>query len=272
MLTYDSLERAASLVWTAHRAPLLAGVAALALSLLAAAVRRPGWAAAAGPLGVAVGWAALAGVTNAPGAVLAPRALTEHLLLPGALALAAAVALPFARGRWATTGWMLLGAVIGWWLAGSPAGRAEFWRVAAATALLAWVMAGTAGRDPATAAAAALALWAALLAVGVPTVWLGAAGVVAAAALGGVVARASPPTPALAMLVATAMAAVSLGAGRLVRGQIGAVEVACLAAAAAPWLVRPLAGRVPRAAWLAPFAAAVVAAGAAWAVVRFTPV
>ena len=74
-----------------------------------------------------------------------------------------------------------------------------------------------------------------------------------------------------AINIATAMAAASLGGGRLVRGRIGAVDVACLAAAVAPWLVRPLAVRIPRAAWLAPPAAAATAAGVAWAVVRFAP-
>ena len=272
MLTYDSLERAASLAWAAHRAPLLASALALAVALLATALRRPALAAAAGPVGVAVGWAALAAVGGAPRLALSPRTLPERLLLPAALALVAVAVLPLARGRWATAGWMLLGALIGWWLAGTPAARVEFWRVGAACTLLAWALAASAGRDAGPAAAAALTLWGALLLVGAPAMSLGAASVVAAAALGSLVARPWPPAPALAVLAAAAAAAASLGGGRLVRGQVAAVDVACLAAAVAPWLVRPIGGLVPRAAWLAPFAAAAAATGAAWAIARVAPI
>lgn len=270
MLTYASLTQAASLAWAAYHAPMLAGAAALLLVLLTRASGRSVLAAVAGPLAVAVGWAAVL-LPAGWRIVLQPRTVAEHLALPALAAVTVAVLLPYARGRWAAVLPVLLAVGGGWWLAGSPAGRPEFWRVWAFAAVLAWGLARMVGPDAAKAASAALALWGGLFVVGAPIVWQAIASVLAAAAAVLLAGRPPPPVAALAILVATAAAAASLGAGRLVRGQLGAVDAACIAALAAPLLVPMLVRRMGRAGWLAPFLAACAVAVVAWAAARIVP-
>lgn len=263
MLTYASLTQTASLAWAAYHAPMLAGAVALLLVLLARASGRLTLAAAAGPLAVAVGWAAVL-LPAGWRAVLQPRTAAEHLALPALAAVTAAMLLPYMRGRWGAVLPVLLAVVTGWWLAGSPAVRPEFWRVWAVAAVLAWGLARLVGADAARIAAAALALWGALLAVGAPPAWQAISSVVAAVGLAVLAGRPPPPVAPFAVLVAAAAVAASLGAGRLVRGQVGAVDAACAAALAAPLLSPVLARRMGRAGWLAPVLSAAVAAVAAW--------
>lgn len=270
MLTYASLTQTASLAWAAHHAPMIAGAVALLLVLAARGTGRSRLAVVAGPLAVAVGWAAVL-LPAGWRIVLQPRSVAEHLMLPAIAAVTVAALLPYARGRWVAVLTVLLGVGAGWWLAGSPAGRAEFWRIWVSTAVLAWALARLVGTDAAKAAAAAFALWAGLLAVGAPATWQAIASVPAVAAAALLAGRPSPPVAPFAMLVAAAAGAASLGAGRLVRGQLGAVDAACAAALAAPLLVPVLARRMGRAGWLAPVLAAGIAAAVVWAAARIMP-
>ena len=270
MLTYASLTHAASLAWAAHHAPMLAGAVGLLLVLAARASGRSVLAAAAGPSAVAAGWTALL-LTAGWRFVLQPRSMAEHVALPAFSAVVVALLLPYARGRWPAVLTVLLGVGAGWWLAGSPVGRSEFWRVWVAAAALSWGLARLVGTDPAKAAAAAFALWGGLLAVSAPASWQAIGSVLAATAAVLLAGRPSPPVVSFTMLVAVAMVAVSLGAGRLVRGQLGAADAACAAALATPLLVPVLARRMGRAGWLAPILAAGVAAAIAWAAARIVP-
>ena len=251
--------------------PYLPALLALAVALAGAVACRGKralvWAPALGAAGALAGWAALAPVS--PAALLAPRALPEFLLLPAAAALLGGLAAPYLPGplmRWMP---VVVAALSGWWLAGSPAGKAEFWRVWAAVGVLAWLlfrgMAGQASRS----LAAGLALFGGLAAVGAPPVW-SAAALVAAAAAGGLLA-AGPAMPAAVM--AAVVAGADLGAGRLVRFGLNPVDIACIAACGAPVVAHALQARVGKR-WgragpvAAALAAAATAAACAWLATR----
>ncbi len=217
------------------------------------------WAvAASGAAGALAGWMALLPWASAPRAVLAPRAVPEFLLLPAAAAALAGIAASRLRGRAERWAPWALAVLAGWWLARSAPARPEFWRVWFAVVLAAWLLTRAAGTSGANgrALAAALALWGALLLAGVPPVWAAAAAAGAAWLAGG----ALPP-----VLLAALAAAADLGAGRLVQGRVNAVDLACLLAPGAAWLVPWTAARLGRRGRvLAVPAAAALAVGAAW--------
>ena len=250
---------------------LLPAVVASVAGTCGALLARRKWAAWAGlPGAVAalLGWAAMLPPALAWRAALWPRTMPEHLLVP-ALAIAALAAIgPRLRGRLAWWAPVAAAGLAGWWLAGSPAGRPEFWRVWVSAAVLAWVavrvVAGQARRAWTIAAASVGGLWAA----GAPSV-LGIAALVLAAAWTGPAllnARSRLP-PALTVAVLLAMA--DLAVGRLPEGGINGADIACVAALAAPALSGVLErrlGRRFRRLGPAPAmaGAAVLASGAAW--------
>ncbi len=252
--------------WAVYQGPLAALAASLLVVLLGRLTRGRWTPAAAGAL---VGWAALVPASTLLRAVLMPPTLVARLLLPALLAVALGFLLPVLRGRAVRWAPALVLAAAGWWLAGSPAGRGEFWRVWAAVGLGGWLLSRAVRNEPARAMAAALALWAGLVVAGAPPVWIVAALVLVAASvalLGGRLAL--PP-----VLVVVAAAAASLGAGRLVRAGLNGVDAAALATLAAPWMVPVLgvrlSGRLGRAGpVLAVPAAAALAAGVVWCVAR----
>lgn len=169
MPSYEDLIRAASGVWGGmwgawggYKAPALAALAALLVALAAPgsaskAARGsarggipPGGgplASAAGPFGVAVGWAVLLPVLAAPRSVFQPRGLAEYLAMPALAALAGGLALPRLGGRGPVWLGVALAGFTGWWMAGAPAARGEFWRVWAAVAAATGVLALGAGAD-----------------------------------------------------------------------------------------------------------------------------
>ena len=254
-------------VLAGYQAPLLA----LAVAGLGASVAHgkwAGWAGLPGAAGTLAGWVALLPLAGQWRAALSPRGLPDALLLPAlvvAVLCAAGPRMParLARGApWAVT------AFIGWWLATSLASLTEFWRVWAVFALVAWLLArGVAGQVP-RAWAAALAGLAGLALTRSPPP-LGAIGLVLAAAWAPAAVLAVQAKLAPVLLVAAALVSADLAAGRLQRGRLNAVDLACLAALGAPWLVPLLAARTGRYRTLGPALAAIgaaaVAAGAAWA-------
>lgn len=254
--------------WAVYQAPVLAAVvAALAVLLRRATPGR--WDAAA--VGVAVGWALLVPLSALARALFAPRAPVDYLLLPSLVAMAAGLALPVLGARAARWAGVTVPVAVGWWLAGSPAGQREFWRVWAVVALAGVLLSRGVRTDPGRAVAAALALWGGLVAAGAPPVWIAAALVLAAA--GAVLAAGSMALPPV--LVVAAGAAASLGAGRLVRGGLNGVDLAALAALAAPLLAAALQSRAGRrlgraGGVLVPAGAAALLALAVWCAVRIT--
>ena len=249
-----------------YQAPLLALVVA-GLGAAFARGRWAGWAGLPGALGTLAGWAALLPLAGAGWAALLPRGLPDQLLLPALAVAVLCAAGPWLPGRVARWAPWAVTAFAGWWLATSLAGRTEFWRVWAAFALVAWLLVrGIAGQAP-RAWAAALAGVAGLALTRSPPP-LGAIGLVLAAAWApaavlGIQARLAP-----ALLVAAALVSADLAAGRLQRGAMNAVDLACLAALGAPWLVPLLAARMGQRTLgpaMAAVGAAIATAGAAWA-------
>ena len=248
----------------------LPALIALALAAAGAALTRRRWAAWAGLPGAAgtlAGWAALLPPALAWRAALWPRTMPDHLLLPAAAVALAAAAGPRLRGRPARWVPVVAAGFTGWWLAWSPAGRAEFWRVWAAVAAASWLLARLSAGQPSRAWAAALAGWGALAAMGVPAV-LTAPGLVLAAGLAPAALLAQKPGPAPAMLVAAFLAVADLSVGRLPAGGLNGPDLACLAALAAPAAAWALQGRLGRrASRIGPapaMVAAVLCAGSAW--------
>ena len=231
-----------------YQAPLIALAVVLLLGLLGRIPRARWLLPVAGAAGALAGWAALLPAAAVLRAVMAPRALIEVLLLPGVAAVVAILGAAWFRTasggraeRWVAVG---LAALTGWWLAGSAPGRAEFWRVWLAIAAAAWLLArvtekgGSAGGRVSTAA---LALAAGLLVAGAPPIWIAAALVAVAAGLSAwAVGGALPP-----LLVVTVAAAADLGFGRLVRGGLTAIDLACLLPVVAAWVTPWAAGRMP---------------------------
>lgn len=253
------------MLWRAYEAPLLAFAASLAL-VAAGRVRAVPWATgAAAAAGMLLGWAwRLARPFALPAlerSLSASAGTARHLLLIAAVALGAGLLAERGRSRWLTAAAAVF---VGWWMACSPAAGAQFWRAWLAGALLVVLLLDANGRGGAgRLVAVPLALAAGLLAVGAPAPWPDVALVAAGAALPLLAADIATPLP-LAMLGAAMAMAASLGAGRLARGGFGAVDLACLLALAAPWLVAPAAQRLGRAAPAAPVAVAAVAGALAW--------
>lgn len=246
----------------AYEAPLLALALSLAL-VFAGRMRRTAWATGgAAGTGALLGWGLRLGGPRPWSALIAPASTAQHLLLVAAVALGAGLLGARLRGAWPGR-WLAVAVAIlvGWWVARSPAAGAQFWRawVVCAALVAPLLRAGDAGR----LAAAPLALGAGLLAAGASAPWQDIGFVVAAAALPLLAAQGVAPLPVALLGAATATAA-SLGAGRLARGGIGSVDLACALALAAPWLVAPAARRLGRAAPAAPIAVAVVAGALAW--------
>ena len=261
--------------------PLIGFAVALGLAL-AARFMRSGWlAAAAGGAGVVAGWYALGGrlwLTYA-------RPSADHLAFAAAVALVVAVLCALfggrlGRGRGAVLAVLLTALFIGWWLSGAPRTEEallQAWPVglgaAAAVALYARVLAaGT--PDPLRLALGGLAMAAGFHVVMLPAIWVQLALVPALAALA---LFALPIAPALAGLpIAADIAAVAglavIDFGRLPRLRLGAVDVAALAPLLALWLAPRLTGRLGvsgRAASVgASVLAVLLATGAAWLAMR----
>src|SRR5579875_1144539 len=175
------------------RAGLIALLAALAVALLARLLGHRRLGALACGLGLAAAWAWASNLPAWPHSV-ADR-LPEAALIATAPALLGGTKL-FQRARAAA----LVGVALscGWWLAGAPHDVAPLLRDWKPLAVLAgWTAAGMlllAEADAWRTTAAAVALWAALGAVGAPGLWTVLALAPAGAALGAV---AAPPAAGL---------------------------------------------------------------------------
>ncbi len=259
------------MLWRVYEAPLLAVAASFAL-VIAGRMRAVPWATgAAAAAGMLLGWGWRLDrpvALSALGRSLSASAGTaQHLLLIAAAALGAGLLAERGRSRWLA---MAAAVLVGWWMARSPAAGAQFWRAWLAGAALVMLLLGAESRGAngrlggaGRLTAVPFALVAGLLAVGVPAPWPNVALVGAGAVLPLLAAEGAVPLP-LAMLGAAMVMAASLGAGRLARGGFGPVDLACLLALAAPWLVSPAAQRLGRAAPAAPIAVAIVAGALAW--------
>jgi len=247
--------------------PALAATATAGAGAILVRGKWAAWAGLPGAAGALAGWTLLLAPAVAWRAALWPRTMPEHLLVPALAVVLLAAAGPRLRGRLARWAPVAAAGVIGWWLAGSPAGRAEFWRVWAIFGAMAWLLVRITAGQPARAWAAALAGWGGLTATGAPPV-LTAAGLVLAAAcapaaLLGVKSRYASP-----LLAAAFLAMADLAVGRLPQGGLNGADLACLAALGAPalaWALEERLGRRLRRFGPAPAVlAAVLSAGAAW--------
>ena len=254
------------MLWRAYEAPLLGFAASLVL-VLAGRTRAAPWATGvAAAAGMLFGWAwrldrpfRLAAFGHS---LSASAGTAQHLVLVAAAALGAGLLAGRGRGRWLAAAAAVL---VGWWMARGPAAGAQFWRAWLAGSLLMVLLLAATGRagDAKRLAAVPLALATGLLAVRAPVPWPDVALVGAGAVLPLLATEGAAPLP-LAM-VGTAMAmGADLSAGRLARGGFGAVDLACLLALAAPWLVAATARRLGRAERAAPVVVAVVAGAVAW--------
>jgi len=260
MLAYRDLEHGFHLALSAEWRPALVGfVVTLAAALGGRLLRIDLLALAACGLGVAAGWA----VPTHP--LAAAPSLPDRLPEMALLALLFACvdeARSHLRGRYA----MLLGLALvgGWWLGGAAHSQAGLLHAWVSIAILAgWIAAAAllfAEADAWCVAAAALALWAALQAVGAPAIWPLLALVPAAAALGTFAGRAQERAllPASVGIGAVAGGAVAL-AGVLRHGRIGPIELAALAPFIVAWWSARLLPRLRRLGSAAPPAASVLA-------------
>ena len=242
-------------------APLAVAVVAVIAGRLATR-RRPEWRPVAAAAALVVGWAVLAG---GPRAWWAPRLVVDHLAGAAlALVLGAAMAVRL-RGRAQAWAALIAAGAAAWWIAGAPAARPEFWRCWFAVMVLGWVVRrfGFDAGAPALALGSTLAFG--LFAAGAPLGDVVVAVVVCGVVLVGWRERRAVP----AMALAVAVAAAELGAGRLVRGGIGMVELVCVAAIAAAalrgWAGGVLQRRLGRSTEVvAPVALALAGAAFAW--------
>lgn len=242
----------------AYQAPLLAFVLSLAL-VLAGRFRRAAWVpGAAAGAGALLGWALRLAGMRPWQALFRPAAMPQHLLLVAVVVLGAGLATARTRSRWLTAAAAVL---IGWWVARNPATAAQFWRAWLAVVLLVPLLLRVG--DTRRLATVPLALAAGLLAIRVSAPW-GEAGIIAAAAVLPLLAvEGGAPLP-LALLGAAMVAVADLGAGRLPRGGFGPVDLACLLALAAPFVVGWAAKRMGQVAAIAPVAVAALAGVLAW--------
>ena len=250
----------------AHYLPALAAAAVAGAGAVAARRRWAAWAGLPGAAGALAGWALLMPALGWRSAVQ-PRTMPEHLLAPALAIVLLAAAGPRLHGRlarWAPVG---VAALCGWWLARSPAGRMEFWRVWAIFGVAAWLLARVSAGQAARTWAVALAAWGGLAATGAPSA-LTAPGLVLAAALvpSALLGAETGYAPALTALIFLADADLALG--RLPQGGVNGADLVCLAALGAPVLAWALERRPGR--WLrrsGPVVAiisALLSAGAAW--------
>jgi len=250
----------------AYAGPLLAAGLGLLGGLLCRSKALRALLPAVGAGAALVGWAVLVPAPVLWRALLAPRFGPELLLAPAAYGLILLLVAAWWRGRLERWAPIVIAVFAGWWLAGSPGGRGEFWRVWAATGALAWVLAKLVSGQPFRGLAAGAALWGGLALTGAPAGWAAAAAVGAGASAGLLAAGTGAVVPA--GLLAALFAGADLAGGRLVRAGVSAVDLACVAACAAPLLAGVIAPRARRLGPLGPVAAALAAAacaaGAAW--------
>lgn len=250
-------------LWQSFQAPLIGALAALAGVLGGRWLRWPLIAAAAAPLGVALGWLMLARnpvtATAATAAKLLPIGLAGAIICP--------LAARFLPRHGAMICLVLLAFSGGWWLAGAP--RQIAGAVAVGFLLAGLILAlGLGGRflargGPWRVIFAAIGLAGALWVAKAPPIWLLLA---LAPALVSLVLLAAPAAteflllPIAIDLLATALATM-LAAGRLPRLGLNAIDVA----AVAPFIAMLLAPRLRVAPPLAGILTAASAILLAWA-------
>ena len=266
MLTAGFWEHEVRLAWLQERAPIVAAGVALAAWLLGRLLRATWLQAAAAGLGLCAGWALALG-----GLAITPRLPLERLPVLAVAAVALGLMADL-FGRSVGLAGVVLAVASGWWLAGAPRGSAEAGQVLAQMACLALavLLALRLLRAPASpwlAAAAALALWGALVAIGAPVPWSGLALVLLAASLGQVVA--APGAAAVQLPMAAGLAGLTglavLVLGRLGRGGVSRVDLVALAPVLAIWAMPRLVARLPWAGGVvAALASAGLAAGVVW--------
>ena len=243
---------------------LLALVVATGGSIL---FRRRGWAEGfVAPLVAAIGWVAL--VPSGWRWVLAPRIGVEWLFAPAIGFLIAGALGTRVRSRWVPAAGVCFAS---WWLAGSPMGRPEYWRVLFGALLLAWLLRRLDAQVPHRALAVMLTVCFGLLLGSAPQAWVLAMAVLAACYAG--VSLGNAGSSVVSGLTMLGMVAADLAGGRLMRGSFGTVDLACLGAIGTPVLLSPLESvfrrRLGRAARPgAIIVAAGVVAGMAWLVAR----
>lgn len=249
-------------LWQAFQAPLIGALVALAGVLAGRWLRWPLVLAAAGPIGVCVGWLMLA---RSP---VAATGAAAGKLLP--IGLAGAVLCPLAARLLPRHGAMICLALLalggGWWLAGAPRQLANAVAIGFLFALLVLAL-GLGGRflarsGPWGLILAAIGLAGALWVAKAPPVWLLLALAPALVSVAVLLAPAATEfllLPVAIDLLATALALI-LAAGRLPRLGVNAIDVAALA----PFLAALLAPRLRLSPPLAGIAAASIAIFLAW--------
>ncbi len=246
-------------VLQAYAGPLAAFVLALLGALLCRGKARQGWVPAMAAGAALVSWALLLPAAGVLRAALSPRSGPEMLLMPAGASVLAMSVWPAGRGWLGRAVLVLLAVFAGWWLAQTPAGRVEFWRVGFAITVLALAFPWLLAARPARGLACGLALWGGLVVAGAAPGWIGAA-LAGAAVWAGLLAAgqgAALPASAMAALVGGA----DLVAGRLVRGGLDGADLACVGALAAPLVAGSVQGRIgKRAGPAGPVAAAAVGA------------
>ena len=145
--------------WPVYAGPMLALLIAAAGRFLLR--RRVDWMATLCAGAMAAGWFV---VNGAPPVLGGLRSLQQHLVLPAmvvAIASGTAVVLPGVRR------WVAVGAAIfaGCWLAGSAAGRPEFWRVVFAVIGGTWLLHGVGAGQARRGLVSALTLFGGVLAL-----------------------------------------------------------------------------------------------------------
>jgi hypothetical protein len=263
-----SLPREPFLLVMPYAGPLLAAGAALLGALLCRAKARRPLLPAVGALAALAGWAAMLPRATVLQAASETRTDPGLLLLPGVVAVTLSLLGVWAqRQRFAA---LVLVIVVGWWVAGSPAGKPEFWRVCAATILVGAVLSGGTAREPSRGLASAVALWGGLLLTRAASGWAAAALTAAGAWAGLLAAGQGAVIPA--GLMAGLVVAADLAGGQLVRGSVRGADVACVLACAGPYVAGGIGaharklGRAGPA--LAGLAAGLLLAGLAWAAQR----
>lgn len=207
----------------------------LAIFGMVAVRRRPGWAQAVAALAMGVGWAVVA-YADSWRMVIWPRSMMERMVLP---TLVLAVVAGFGARWWVSFGGVWFAA---WWLAGDGAVGEAFWRILFGGLFATWMLVRVGGRQPGRMVASGLVLAGAALVIGADA-WVGAGLVLAAVSLAMVLGgRGSTLQVGLGMI---AIVGAEVGAGRLLRGGLGVMDLACLGAIGAPGLV-PLVERRTR--------------------------
>ncbi|GAC1345014.1 MAG: hypothetical protein NVSMB18_23840 [Acetobacteraceae bacterium] len=255
----------------AYAAPLLSLSIAGVGAVLCRDKRRRGLLPALAAGAVLAGWAALSPPASVLRAAWWPRTGPDLLLAPAVAGVMLMLAAAWRRGWLERWGPAILAAASGWWLARSPGGQAEFWRVWFVAGLLAWLLAKAAAGQPARGLAGGLALWGGLILAGSSPAWVAAAAVAAGAWVGLLAAGAGAVLPAA--LMAAVIVGADLAAGRAMRGSLNLADLAGLAACGAPVLAEAVRTRIAkRAGKAAPVLGAIIAAaitvGLAWLVHR----